>query len=249
MPSREFTVGADPELFVKAGDGEFVSAHDLIPGTKEDPFPVNFGAIQRDGLAAEFNIVPANSANEFVSNIKSVMKTLQEDFLGDKYKLVAQPTAYFSQEYFDSLPDDPKILGCTPDYNAYTGEPNHPPGTDEPFRTGSGHVHLGFSEYEDIYDPEYFRLCCNVVKQLDQALFYPSLTWDSDKKRRTLYGKMGAFRPKPYGLEYRPLSNAYLRNDDLIRFVYERTIWAADLFFNKGIKLYEDAPELPEKYR
>lgn len=255
--NKEFTIGADPELFVRemagqndgAGGGHFISAHDLIPGTKEDPHPVNMGFIQRDGVAAEFNIHPVTSANDFLSSIRAVMKTLQEDFLGPRYQLVAQPTAYFDKEYFDSLPDDPKVLGCTPDYNAYTGEPNIPPETTEPFRTGSGHVHIGWSSYEDIYDPEYFRLCCNLVRQLDQALYFPSLAWDTDTKRRTLYGRMGAFRPKHYGLEYRPLSNAYLRDDNLIEFVYERTVWAADLFFNKGVKLYDNAPDLPEKYR
>ena len=48
-------IGADPELFVKK-DGVVVSGHDLIQGTKADPFPVQDGAVQVDGMALEFNI-------------------------------------------------------------------------------------------------------------------------------------------------------------------------------------------------
>lgn len=247
--SVEFTIGADPELFCRDKlTGKFISAHDLIPGTKISPHPVNLGAIQRDGVAAEFNIYPAETRDQFVNNIQTVMSEL-ESFLPDHIELVAEPTAYFDKEYFDALPQTPKLLGCTPDWNAYTGQNNYPPSTDETFRTGSGHVHVGFVDFADIYDDDHIRLCCQVVKQLDVALYYPSLSWDKDMKRRELYGKIGSFRPCPYGVEYRPLSNAYLRDVQLIEYVYDQTVWAMDLFFNKGIKLYENAPELPEKYR
>jgi hypothetical protein len=245
--SYSFLIGTDPEEFVKR-DGRFISAHDLIPGTKEEPYPVNMGAVQRDGVAAEFNIVPAETKKEFREYIRTVQKQL-EDMLPPGYELVAEPTAWFEQEYFDNLEETPKMLGCTPDYNAYTGTQNPPPGTDLPFRTGSGHIHIGWDQFLDVYDENFLCVCRNLVKQLDQALYYPSLSWDTDTQRRKLYGKMGSFRPKPYGLEYRVLSNAYLRDDAVIDFVYERTIWACDLFFNRGVRIYEDAPDVPEAYR
>jgi len=242
----QFTIGADPELFVQDVDKRFISAHEFIPGTKDKPHPVECGAIQKDGVSAEFNIWPASDCNTFVKHIKVVTEQMH-DYLPKGCSLAPTPTAWFDKEYFDSLPDEPKMLGCTPDYNAYTGAVNDPPETRESFRTGSGHIHIGFGDI-DPYDDDDLVICRNVVKQLDQALYYPSLTWDSDKTRRTLYGKMGAFRPRTYGVEYRPLSNAYLRDDALIRFVYERTIWAVDLLFNKGVKLF-DAPELPKEFR
>ncbi len=40
--------------------------------------------------------------------------------------------------------------------------------------------------------------------------------YDKDTERRGMYGKAGAFRPKPYGVEYRTLSNAWLSNDERI---------------------------------
>lgn len=77
-----------------------------------------------------------------------------------------------------------------------------------------------------------------MVRQLDCVLYPVSLLWDSDDKRRTLYGKIGAFRPKEYGVEYRPLSNAFLSSKEIQRYVFEVTKRAAEDFF-VGIH-YED---------
>ena len=41
-----------------------------------------------------------------------------------------------------------------------------------------------------------------------------------------MYGAAGAFRPKPYGVEYRVLSNAWLLTEDRMRFVYKQTVKA-----------------------
>jgi hypothetical protein len=45
--------------------------------------------------------------------------------------------------------------------------------------------------------------------------------WDSDKKRRELYGALGAYRPKSYGVEYRVLSNAWLESKEKMDIVYD----------------------------
>jgi hypothetical protein len=65
-------IGADPELFVFTRSGKPVSAHDLIPGTKYEPHEVGNGAVQVDGVAAEFNIDPAANEDEFFFNIAFV---------------------------------------------------------------------------------------------------------------------------------------------------------------------------------
>ena len=61
----QLLLGADPEAFVVLKDGGIpVSAHGLLPGTKDKPFPVEKGAVQVDGMAAEFNIEPAATEDE-----------------------------------------------------------------------------------------------------------------------------------------------------------------------------------------
>lgn len=234
-------IGTDPELFGMVG-GKYISSHDIIPGTKQDPYFVVGGAIQKDGVAFEFNTFPVETADGLVAHINMVREQMLE-IAKDKapdIELVAHPTATFSREYFDALPEEVKLLGCTPDYNAWTGGQNEPPSTTEPFRTGGGHIHIGFGEYLDPDNPEHFDLCCRIVKQLDVTLYPLSMQWDSDTKRRELYGKMGAFRPKTYGVEYRPLSNAWLVSDETIRLVFDTTVDAVTRLFNGECLWIED---------
>jgi phiEco32-like amidoligase-type 2 protein len=220
-------IGADPELFVFKGDTP-VSCHDFLPGTKEDPFRVEFGAVQVDGTVAEFNIDPAGSEDEFSRNIRAVMAQLSE-MLPPGHELRIQPTVEYSPEYFASLPAKAKELGCDPDFDASRdGMENERPDNTTTMRTGAGHVHLGFTDGVDPRSSDHINRCCTLIRHLDVFLGVPSLLWDRDNKRRSLYGRAGAFRPKSYGVEYRTLSNAWLRSDDLVRLVYRNSVAAVE---------------------
>jgi hypothetical protein len=236
-------IGADPELFAKDGrTGKFLSVHDLLPGTKDEPFGVEKGAIQVDGLAAEFNITPAVSADQFVNHVHSVKHLLQK-MLKEKNEyltLEAVPTAHFDWPYLHTLPDSAKALGCTPDFNAYTGEENASPNPYVPYRTGSGHVHIGFTKVNDPFSREHFVQCCLMTQNLDAILVPMSRRWDSDTERQTLYGQPGAFRPKLYGVEYRVLSNAWLQDLKTARYVYEASKRIAELTLEGAVLRNKD---------
>lgn len=233
-------IGADPELFLmNPHDGGFVSAHKYVKGTKQEPFKVDKGAVQLDGTAAEFNIDPAKTADEFVDNIGTVWGQLSNMTRGSGYVLIAAPVADFDPVYFDQdVPKTCKVLGCDPDYDAWELCPNSPPDNTKTFRTGSGHIHVGWGEGFDTMSPEHFQLCAAVSRQLDYYLGAPSLMWDPDNRRRSLYGRAGAFRPKPYGMEYRVLSNAWLKSELLQRWVFHATT-AALRAYDDGL-VYED---------
>jgi hypothetical protein len=235
-------IGADPEVFIKDSKANvFVSAHNIIPGTKKAPFKTKHGAIQRDGLAAEFNILPALNAKNFISSINSNLSYLT-DCIADKspdYQLAITPTAIFNKRYFDDLPEEAKELGCDPDYDAYTGDANERPKTSEPFRTGAGHIHIGWLEKDT--EPtmaKHFKLCRELTRQLDRSLFIPSLLYDTDSGRRRLYGMPGAFRPKAYGVEYRVLSNKWLQSEELMSWIFTTTLRSVNDFI-AGV-FYED---------
>lgn len=239
----EYLVGADPELFVMDGKtGAFRSAHDLLPGSKESPFRVNNGAVQPDGTAAEFNIDPAKSVKEFTDNITSVLVSLQNmvNSRNPDLRLKVIPTAYFDPEYFKGLPAEALAFGCTPDFDAWTSKANKFKGTLKPYRTGAGHVHLGWTEGEKTDDPMHIFDCMQMTRQLDSCLYFSSLLWDLDTERRTLYGKIGAFRPKSYGVEYRSISNAWVADPDLHVWIFNTTKWAAKLLDQTGVNLWED---------
>lgn len=223
MLFQNVLVGADPELFVRnPNSGQFVSGHDMIQGTKEQPFAVNKGAVQVDGVALEFNIDPSATEDAFCTNIRDVRAQLAAMVPG--YVLVPEPVADFDPTYFKrGIPARAKVLGCDPDFNAWTLQPNETPNGRRNFRTGAGHIHIGWTNGADPHSPEHYLLCAEVSKQLDYYLGVSSLLWDPDNRRRELYGKAGAFRPKTYGVEYRVLSNRWLASELLTRWVYRAT--------------------------
>lgn len=224
-----FKIGADPEFFVKR-HSKLVSAYGLIPGTKDDPHKVPRGAVQVDGMALEFNIDPASDYQSFERNMTTVMDAIFKMVPG--YEMFVEPVADFGMEYILEQPEDARNLGCSPDYNAYTGRPNPRPDVNTPFRTASGHVHIGWhDEPVSVEDEGHLEACRALTKALDVYLGAPSVVWDDDDRRRTLYGAAGAFRPKPYGMEYRVLSNKWITDPNLRKFVYGNTIEAIKATF------------------
>jgi hypothetical protein len=213
-------VGCDPEFFLKR-NGVNVSAHGLVPGTKAKPHKLKNGAIQLDGTAVEFNIDPASSAEEFAGNIESVLKQVRE-MIPKEYEFDFSPAVIYDPKYFDeNIPYDCKELGCDPDFNAITGAPNPrpaPAGKLRTLRTGSGHIHIGWNDkkmVEDVTSKNHMWDCMQVVRLLDTYFSHVKTSWDKDTVRANLYGAHGAFRPKPYGVEYRVLSNAWLKHPNL----------------------------------
>lgn len=214
-------IGADPEIFMYK-NGVPISAHAAVSGTKEKPFKVKDGAVQVDGMALEFNIDPADSAQVFVNNLESVMATLKSMVPG--YDLLATPVAEFGHDYIKAQPPEALVLGCDPDFDAWNdGKVNPRPDGNNPFRTGAGHVHIGWTDNANQHDPNHIQGGIMLTKQLDFFLGLPSLLYDKDTKRRTMYGAPGAFRPKPYGVEYRVLSNAWLTSPKLMSWVFNNT--------------------------
>jgi len=220
--TMQVMIGCDPEMFLKQGD--YVSAHGLIPGTKEAPHSVTNGAVQVDGMAVEFNITPAQDEEAFITNINTVMAQLRA--MLPAHEIVADPVAEFTREYMASQPPEALEMGCEADYNAYTGEANPRPNGNVSFRTAGGHVHIGWTKDMPLDDPEHVEACQMLARELDYYLGIPSVFWDHDDRRRELYGNPGAYRVKPYGVEYRSLSNAWLKDEALMRIVYRQTMKA-----------------------
>jgi hypothetical protein len=217
----KIVLGCDPEAFLADTNGVLRSSIGKVGGSKYHPMPLPIGdgyAVQEDNVAIEFNIPPASSAAEFVS---SITKTLT--FLGDDmqerygYKIVNVSAASFLPEELDN----PAALefGCEPDYNAWTSSKNpRPKAEDSSLRSCGGHIHIGF-------DREALRTE-DVMKCMDTYVGIPSLFMDEGDLRRNLYGGPGAYRDKPYGGEYRTLSNFWIFKESLIKWAWDNTIRA-----------------------
>ena len=207
-------IGCDPEVLLER-DGNIISSIGVIGHGKDDPLEVEEGAVLEDNVLAEINIVPASNPTKFVSSIRKVLRQLTDITKSD---IVVKPSHNFTKEYLMSLPEAAMNFGCDIDYNAYTGEANPKPNPWTTLRTAGGHVHVG-ADNIDMH---------KLVKTMDLYLGVPSVVLDSDAERRELYGKAGCYRPKDYGVEYRVLSNFWLKSNDLMQWVYERTIKAVN---------------------
>lgn len=232
-----FLVGCDPEVFVKQ-NGVFKSAFGLIKGDKKHPQKVAKGAVQVDGMALEFNIDPAATDDEFVINVQSVFDTMKK--MVPEYEVVATPVAHFTPEYIKAQPAEALELGCDPDFDAWTQDANEKPNQLRPMRTASGHVHIGWTDGADITDNQHRAMAFAATKQLDFYLGLPSLFYDEDTERRSMYGKGGCCRIKPYGVEYRTLSNAWLLSEERMRWVFNAVQCGMNQMFS--------GEYLPEKY-
>lgn len=225
-------IGADPELFLMADD-KFVSGHGVIPGNKEAPYPVEHGAVQVDGMALEFNIDPARNAEQFSNNINTVLEQLRA-MVPDQYDLSMAATADFDRRHMAEQPVEARLLGCDPDFNAYTGDQNPEPQAHPTMRAAGGHIHFGWTQDQDPFSGPHFQACRDLAIQMDYFLGLHSVMNDQDKRRREMYGQPGAFRPKPYGMEYRVLSNYWLLDPALTHGIYSNAVRGFNLLVNKG---------------
>lgn len=234
-----FTLGADPEVFVTNGLG-FMSAHGLVPGSKEDPYPVEGGAVQVDGMALEFNIDPAEDYDTFQHNI-DVVKAQLKDMIGD-LSFSEEASMTFTEDFLEGVPPENRELGCSPDYNGWTMEVNEKPDKKLLMRTVGGHVHAG-GFVDGLITEDTINLSGRLARIMDETLGVYSILWDHDDLRREMYGAGGCFRPKSYGMEYRSLSNKWIFNSSLTRFVHDMTYEAIEKLFDLN---YEPDPIVRE---
>lgn len=217
MKNQNVLIGSDPELFV--GNSQGVSfAIGRVGGSKEDPRPVNFGALQEDNVLMEYNIDPAGSVEEFTHHIKAVLeqgRDVLKDFELDVVRGLSSHV--FDEDVLMEAGDAAWIFGCEPDHNGWTGEVNvFPTGVNPLLRTAGGHLHIGFGHLESVTKLK----SREVIQMCDYLLGLPSILMDTDDQRKELYGKAGAMRFKKYGAEYRTLSNFWLFSDELIAWAY-----------------------------
>lgn len=206
------TVGCDPELFLQDETGKLISSIGKFGGTKEAPRPMRkLGpgfALQEDNVALEFNVPPAKNGKEFAANIQTAVDELSKRAARRGLSLAKICSHSFSPDQLDN--PKARAFGCDPDYNAYTGDTNPRPQCDDPtLRSAGGHIAFGLQG--DSYNLQTY------VKAFDALFALPLLLCDPDTKRRALYGKAGAYRKTPFGVEYRTLSNFWVFRPELVQ--------------------------------
>jgi len=237
MKIENVTLGSDPEIFLvdENDTTRFISAIGKIGGTKEYPRHVGDGiALQEDCTAVEFCIPPSKTKEELVSNIEMGLLKIAKAIEGKGLNMAIVASAHFANE--ELLHPLAVLAGCDPDFCAWNGEANE--SADlllTNLRVAGAHIHVGYENPSE-------EVSLAIVKAMDLFLGVPSILMDTDTERKQLYGKSGCFRFKPYGVEYRTLSNFWLKSPELIKWVFTNT--------QKAIEwINEDQSYLLENYR
>jgi len=212
------TIGCDPEFFLVTEDGKVISAVGKIPGNKYEQHPLESGAkLQVDNVAVEFASAVGKSGEELVEHIRTTMAEIRK-YLPKGTRLSDKPAVVLADEELDS--PEAMEFGCNPDYNAWTVEENIPPeATSTNMRSCGGHIHVGMVDGDGNDFLGTFEGKLETVRLMDCFHGVVSVVLDNSEeaiKRRELYGKAGCHRPTTYGVEYRVLSNFWLKSPALV---------------------------------
>lgn len=211
--SSDILIGADPEFFMLDDNGNVVPACGKVGGTKEKPIPLEKGAMQEDNVLVEINIDPARTEDEFVDNLRTVIGQLP-------VRVAAKPSHKFDMGLLQQFGQQAMEFGCDPDYNAWTLEQNDPPNPEKVggARVAGGHIHIsGIHGFMGALG----------VLIMDTVFYRHFYTLPNEVGRACIYGGKGAYRSKPYGVEYRACSNFWLRSEHLARWAFRCAHWTS----------------------
>lgn len=213
----KFSFGSDPEFMILDEDNQPISAIGIIKGNRDQRLKIGKHEYYYDNVLAECAIAPGKTKADVLVNMRQCLGKLKELVLPNYFAAVA------CREYESSQLNhkDARTVGCSVEQCAYDLRIIEPPTSaiaDSNVRTAGGHIHIGcptaMGEYGGLF----------VVRMLDLFLALPALLFDHDKTaaaRRKIYGQAGRYRVKPYGIEYRTLSNFWLSSPKYVNLTYD----------------------------
>lgn len=212
------TFGCDPEIFLTRGD-KVIGAERVIPEAglvvpSHDSYykMVDQGrkGLVLDGVQVELNPKPSTCRGILGNELSAAFKTLKKhlatmDGISASFRQVVEVDA----KELEGLSEKAKALGCAPSRNIYdSGARVNMDGSTNGLRSAGGHIHLGLTSSTVFKERE------RLVVLMDILVGNTAVLMDRNPlnaKRRTQYGRAGEHRLPAHGLEYRTLSNFWLR--------------------------------------
>lgn len=248
------TLGCDPEFFFSNENNDIIGAEKIIPEklrathreySSEKDF--DYGALVLDGVQVEINPKPSTCRETLSSNIgQSLLKLKEHLKTTPNIKASFNSVVEIKSEELASLSDKAKIFGCAPSISNY-GKDNGISVNAATYlkRSAGGHIHLGLN-HPQLHDK---NVCAEIVKALDILVGNTCVMIDRDPEaatRRLHYGRAGEYRKPKHGLEYRTLSNFWMKSYPLMSFVFGLSRMAVSVVYqgNKNLK----RPEMPPGY-
>jgi hypothetical protein len=240
--------GADIEFFIKKDPtGRVIPACGLVGGEKNNPIKIDDTyAILEDGAAVELNYTPTDTPKALMDRIYA-----SADVINSFTKYTTSKAQEVRIKGIENHKQAMEI-GCMPDFDAYADNPQDPRKTPEidefkGFRFSGAHLHFSYETHEQVPAFVAARLADVYITLPVLSLAY-SLGGDKlmrcilGPRRAKFYGLPGLYRPKPYGMEYRTLSNFIAfdkRFYQTLRTGMHSTTWLLD-----STRLDEELPKL-----
>lgn len=218
------TLGTDPEFFIADKKGTILAADKFLPD-KHSPRQVD-GSLKNvlffDGIQAEINVAHSQ-CRESIGRFLQLSLREAVEAIGSDNQIVIKPSTRVTKKVIAEAKPEARIFGCEPDFNAYTCGVNTSEidATTHPYRYAGGHIHIGISSpYITEKHPE-FQIAKTEDGHLKAIKFFDYMSGPilmlmdkspEAKRRRSLYGAAGCFRPTPYGIEYRTPSCWWLKS-------------------------------------
>lgn len=230
--------GADPEFFFKQ-NGAVIGAEKVLPkngvmrterfhkldengahvlnedglfATEERPYGSPLIII--DGVQAELNVVPNHCRQSFSTNISICFRKIAEQIHGKDIIASFAQTVEVDKEEMQTLSKDAQQFGCAPSKNVYGRTKVEVKDASKYYsRSAGGHIHIGHGSNTTVKN-----VLANTditIPILDIIVGNTCVLIDRDPgniERRKNYGRAGEYRLPKHGLEYRTLSNFWLRS-------------------------------------
>jgi len=225
MTTINVKLGADPEFFFEK-DGKVIGAELILPkgGVKvvdnwnENPI----GKVIIDGVQAEINVLPFHCRQSLGNQFIAAFAALEEYLKSKPGVSVINPTLIkVSKEHMKTLSDRSQQFGCAPSLNIHGEQPIGVDPTEYLYRGAGGHLHFGHAGV--LTTKNLFENPEKAVALMDIIVGNTCVLLDRQRgnaERRKVYGRAGEYRLPKHGLEYRTLSNFWLRDYKLMSFVF-----------------------------
>lgn len=226
-------IGCDPEFFFME-KGKVLSAELVLP---KEGLTDGSGKVTIDGVQAEINPTYDTCRETLTNRISRLIRNSSQQ-LGKGQSICFDPLVPIELTVLDKLSDKAKFFGCTPSFNAYDSDNKMTieDSSKYPFRPAGGHIHLGHDGDDRM--KKVLSDIKTIVPLLDIIVGNTCVLIDrheGNKERRMCYGRAGEYRTPKHGLEYRTLSNFWLKSYPMVSLVFALSRMATDIMlFSTG---------------
>lgn len=225
MKKSFLRLGCDPEFFIRQ-NGRVIGSEDVLGSGLMHIR----GSVIKDGVQAEINPLATNCRETMIYNIRACLDMVAHA-MGTDMSINTSVSVEIERNMFESLSEDCRKFGCKPSFNL---DPEVPEvmllnASDYMIRSAGGHIHLGGDSGETLAVLKNPKL---IMPLLDLIVGNTCVLLDRDEgniERRKHYGRAGEFRTPSYGIEYRTLSNFWLRSPVLASLVFGLARHAVDI--------------------